>query len=402
MNKEKENIKDFSQEKKKIEQKQKKPTSKILLVLCAVIVVVFISLYFLGGLDAVTSSLSLGEDVILDSSVIGKGGFPISFTNNDIINVKAFSSRLYVLTSKLLTCVSPSGEVEYTENFTFVEPKMAISERYGIVYDTGSSKYFIFDKKGEVYQGNTEDDRHIITAAIDSKGNCAIATKSDDSACRVYLLNKKGEILYIWSCAEEYAVALDISSDSKEILCGTLGAYNGEIYTKLYKLEIDKKEVISQYTVLGSGCVDVNFYGKEKAIVTCLDKRVIFDLRTEEGSPIEVEYSGETRFIDCDSNGYAVVVTDKINAFSEDEITLYDRNNSVVYKSIFPGEVNDILCIGKKVYCLTENSVILLNNEGGIKRTFACDTKGNGVVVMNGRPYYYTSGALKVTAFESD
>lgn len=395
MNKEKENIKNFSEEKKKIEKEQKKSRSKILLALCAVIVVVFISLYFLGGLDAVTNSLSGGEDAILDSSVIGNDGFPVSFTSNDIITAKSFSSRIYVLTSKILTCVSSSGEVSYTENFTFVEPEMAVSEKYGIVYDRGSSKYLIFNKNGLVYEGDTEDNRHIITAVIDSKGNCAIATKSDNSACRVYLMNKKGEILYIWSCAEEYAVSLDISSDSKEILCGTIGAYNGEIYTKLYNLEIDKEEVTSQYTILGSGCTDVKFYGKEKAIVTCLDKRVILDLRTEDGSPIEVEYSGETRFIDCDSNGYAVVVTDKINSFAEDEITLYDKNNSVVYKSTFPGEVNDIVCIGKKVYCLTDDSVITLNSEGGIKNTFSCDIKGEGVAVMNNKPYFYTAGALK-------
>lgn len=395
MNKEKDNIKNFSEEKKKTENKKKNSRSKVILALLAVIVVVFVSLYFLGGLDVVSGSLSGGEDVVLDSSVIGNDGFPVSFTNNDIITVKSFSSRLYVLTSKLLTCIRPSGEVAYTETFTFVEPEMAVSEKYGMVYDRGSSKYFIFNKNGLVYEGNTEDNRHIITASIDSKGNCAVATKSDDSACRVYLMNKKGRILYIWSCAEEYAVSLDISSDSKEILCGTIGAYNGEIYTKLYKLETDSDEVTSQYTILGSGCVDVKFYGKEKAIVSCLDKRVILHLRTEDGSPIEIEYSGETRFIDCDSNGYAVVVTDKINSFDEDEITLYDKNNSVIYKSTFSGEVNDIVCIGKKVFCLTDDSVVSLDSEGSIKNTFVCDVKGEGVTVMNNKPYFYTSGVVE-------
>lgn len=393
---EKQNVKDFKTEKEKAENTKKsgKSNSKIL-VIASVLLLVFVAVYFVGALGNLKDALNGEDESVIDSSVIENEGFPVSFTSNDIITAKSFSSRIFVLTSKLLTSVKSSGEIDFTKAFTFVEPEMTVSEKYGLVYDRASSKYLLFNSKGTVYEGTTEGNRHIITAAVDSKGNCALVTKSDDSACRVYLVNKKGEILYIWSCAEEYVVALDISSDAKEILCGSIGTYNGDILTKIYKLDIESDSTVSSYTVYGSGCVDVSFYGKDKAIVTCLDKRVILDLRTEDGAPIESEYSSEALLADSDGNGYSAVVTNKISSFDSDEITLYDKNNSVIYKTDIPQGVIDVFVNGKKVYCLTDDSVLYLDSKGAINKTVECESKGEGMVISGKNAYYYTAGNLR-------
>ncbi|MBQ8504287.1 MAG: hypothetical protein IJ491_08445 [Clostridia bacterium] len=393
---EKQNIKDFKKEKEKAEsiKNQGKKSSKILIgVFLAVIVV--IGVYFLTIVNNL-SDLSQGTDGAgIDSSVVQGDGFPVSFTSNDIVTAESFSSRIFVLTGKMLTAIKSDGKIAFTETFTFVEPEMTVSEKYGLIYDRSSSKYIIFNSKGKVYEGTTDGDRHIITACIDNKGNCAIVTKSDDSACRVYLVNKSGEIRYIWSCAEEYVVALDISSDGKEILCGSIGAYNGDILTKLYKLDTNSSESEKSFTILGSGCVGVSFYGKDKAVVTCLDKRVVLDLRTEDGAPTQAEYSSEAVFIASDFSGYTAVLTNKINSFNTDEVTLYDKNNSVVFKTEVPQGVDDICVIGKKVFCLTGDSVLYLNSNGEIKNTAECESKGDGIVILNKKAYYYTAGSLR-------
>ncbi len=387
------NIKSFEQEKNKKENNSGQHSKILLGLIIAVICISFV--YLITVVGDLQQLISGKKDSVSDAPVVVSENFPVSFTSNDIITSEAFSSRIFVLTQKTLTAIKTNGTVGFAKNFTFVEPEMNVCEKYGIVYDRGSSKYMIFNSKGIVFEGTTDGSRHIITASVDNKGNCAIVTKSEDSACRVYLVNKKGDILYIWSCAEEYVVSVDISNDSKELLCGSLGAFNGDIITRLYRLNINSPEKDKSFVLEGSACVDVSFYGKDKAVVTCLDKRAVIDMRTEDGAPTYADYSSDAIYIDTDFNGNTAVLSDKMNSFDSDELTVYDKNNSVIYKTELSENIVDIKIIGRAVYCLTDDSVIRLNSKGEIKKTTPCDVKGEGIVICSKDAYYYTIGSLR-------
>lgn len=384
---------DFKKEKERLQKikAEGKKSSKIIAVVI-VLVSVLLGTYLFA---VVREKPDLSDDIKYYSQSSDNGGFPVSFTSNDIISCEAFSSRIYVLTTKTLSAYKSNGEKSYNIDFTFVDPAMAVSEKFGLVFDRGSSKYFVFNEKGLYYEGSTDGDRHIIQAAVDNKGGCAFATKSEDSACRVSFVNKAGKLIYMWSCAEEYVVALDISSDSKELLCGAVGAYNGDILTKVYKLGMNSSETEKSFALVGSGCIDVSFYGMEKAIVTCLDKRVIFDFRTEDGAPVETAYSTEAEFISSDGNGYTAVVTEKINSFDSVELSLYDKNNAVQYKTELPKDIIDVKVNGKKVYCLSRDSVLYLDSKGKIRKQEPCESKGDGLVILSSKAYYYTVGNLR-------
>ncbi|MEE1321660.1 MAG: DUF5711 family protein [Acutalibacteraceae bacterium] len=390
---EKNKIIDIKKEKERI-QKIEAEGKKSLKIIIAVIILVSVLLgtYFLA---VVKEKPDFSDDNIYYSQANEKGGFPVSFTSNDIIACEAFSSRIYVLTGKTLSSYKSNGENSFNIDFTFVDPAMAVSEKYGLIFDRGSSKYFVFNQKGLYYEGTTDGDRHIIQATVDNEGNCAFVTKSEDSACRVSFVNKAGKLIYMWSCAEEYVVALDISSDSKEILCGAVGAYNGDILTKVYKLDMDSSETEKSFSLVGSGCVDVSFYGMDKAIVSCLDKRVILNFRTEDGAPVEAAYSTDAEFIYSDGNGYTAVVTEKINSFDSVELSLYDKNNSVQYKTELPKDIVDVKVYGKKVYCLSRDSVLYLDAKGKVRKQVPCESKGDGLVILSSKAYYYTVGNLR-------
>lgn len=390
---EKNKIIDIKKEKERI-QKIEAEGKKSLKIIIAVIILVSVLLgtYFLA---VVKEKPDFSDDNIYYSQANEKGGFPVSFTSNDIIACEAFSSRIYVLTAKTLSSYKSNGENSFNIDFTFVDPAMAVSEKYGLIFDRGSSKYFVFNQKGLYYEGTTDGDRHIIQATVDNEGNCAFVTKSEDSACRVSFVNKAGKLIYMWSCAEEYVVALDISSDSKEILCGAVGAYNGDILTKVYKLDMDSSESEKRFSLVGSGCVDVSFYGMDKAIVSCLDKRVILNFRTEDGAPVEAAYSTDAEFIYSDGNGYTAVVTEKINSFDSVELSLYDKNNSVQYKTELTKDIVDVKVYGKKVYCLSRDSVLYLDAKGKIRKQVPCESKGDGLVILSSKAYYYTVGNLR-------
>ncbi len=390
---EKNKIKNLKTDKEHIKKTKAEGRNNLKIIVAVIVVLaVLLGTYLLA---VVRERPDFSDDTVYYTQGEEKGGFPVSFTSNDIISCEAFSSRIYVLTAKTLSAYKSNGENSFNVDFTFVDPAMTVSEKYGLVFDRGSSKYFVFNDKGLFYEGTTDGDRHIIQAAVDSKGNCAFVTKSEDSSCRVSFVNKAGKLVYMWSCAEEYVVALDISSDSKELLCGAVGAYNGDILTKVYKLDINSDEEAKSFSLVGSGCVDVSFYGMDKAIVTCLDKRVIFNFRTDDGSPVEVAYTTEAEFIYSDGNGYTAVVTEKINSFDSVELSLYDKNNSVQFKAELPKDIIDVRVYGKNVFCLSRDSVIYLDSKGRIKKEVPCESKGDGLVVLSSRAFYYTVGNLR-------
>ena len=227
--------------KKKAPSKQKQQSIRFVLIAVIVLTAVLIILGTLVfSADKVISddSVSSENSEILSAVSSDEMGFPVTFSNNDIIRTESFSSKIFVLGKKILTCISAGGTVKFNHIFTFTDPEMTVSQKYGIVYDRASSKYLIFNSRGVIFEGETENGKHIITADINNRGDVALITKSDDSACRVSLADKKGKVIYIWSCAEEYGVSVDLSEDGQEILCGVIGSADGTLYSQIYLLDI--------------------------------------------------------------------------------------------------------------------------------------------------------------------
>lgn len=374
------------------------------------------SKYILIGAVAVTAAVILlatvvfSHDKVLDESNVSseqsellltvssdKTGFPITFSNNDIIKSDSFSSKIFVLGKKILTCVSSEGKVTFNKIFTFSNPDMTVSDKYGIVFDRASSQFFIFTDKGVIYEGETENGKHIITADINNNGDVALVTKSDDSACRVYLLNKKGQVKYIWSCAEEYAVALDINQSGDEILCGALGSENGIVYSEIYLLDIFSDTEKAAFKIDDNAVIDVQIYGK-KLIATCNEGRFIFNSRNTSEAPIAVEYTSNVIACGADGNGNTAVVTNKVGSFGTNEITVYNKNNEIGYKGFTDENIVDVLCRGKKVYLLTDKAIYESLSDGTFEKTGTKEISGDGMVICKSRMYYYSTGQIDLNS----
>ncbi len=386
--------------KKKKSKKQKQQSSKYILVGAVVLTAVLI---ILGALvfsaDKVISddTVSSENSELLSTVSENEMGFPVTFSNNDIIRVESFSSRIFVLSKKLLTCVSDRGAVRFNHIFTFTKPEMTVSENYGLVYDRASSKYFIFTEKGLIYEGETENKKHIITAKINNRGDVVLVTKSDDSACRVSLTDKKGKVLYIWACAEEYGVSVDLSEDSREILCGTIGSENGTVYSKLYLLETYSDSDVKEMTVKDNAVVDVKLMGR-KVIATCNNSRTVFTVRNSGITEEAVLYPSKIISFAGDKSGNTAVVTNKVGSFGTNEITVYNKNNDITYVGFTDEEIVDVICRGKKVYLLTGSAIYESSSDGTFEAVGTKEISGEGMVICKSRLYYYSTGHIDINS----
>ncbi len=380
--------------------KKKNFDSKYILVgavLLTAVVIIFAGIAFSSDRLIDDGKVSSENSELLSTVSSDEMGFPVTFSNNDIIRVESFSSKIFVLGKKILTCVSDRGKVKFNYVFTFSKPDMTVSENYGLVYDRASSRYFIFNEKGVIYEGETENKKHIITAKINNRGDVALVTKSDDSACRVSLADKKGKVLYIWACAEEYGVSVDLSEDSREILCGAIGSREGQIYSKLYLLETYSDNEAQEMTVNDGAVVDVKLAGR-KAIATCNNSRTVFDIRKSGITEEKVLYPSNISAFACDKSGNTAVVADKIGSFATKEITVYNKNNAISYVGFTDEEVVDVICRGKKVYLLTDKAIYESLSDGTFEKVGTKEISGEGLVICKSRLYYHSTGHIDINS----
>lgn len=332
-----------------------------------------------------------GENLFFTASSDGENG--VSFTGNDIITVQSFSSRMFVLTEKLLASVDTDGEIKYTKVHNYLNPAIKVSEKYGILFNRNSHEYMIFTGRGIIYEGKSPDEKDIIAADINNQGDVVLSTKSDSSASMVSLISKKGESRYIWACGEEYAVALNLHSGSKKIAVGAIGAKSGEIMSKTYLLDIYSDKAQCEFTYEGDGITDVKYLGKS-IVSVFTKKRLIYDIKAAKGAPQKSEYVSEAVGTFTDNSGNTAVISDSISGFDRTALAVYDSKNNVKFTVNLEGKPDAVALKGKTVYVSCANTVYEVV-AGKIKNTVNVDYTVGGLVICRGKLFAYSSGVLK-------
>ena len=372
-----------------------KLNQKNIIIVIAVVAVMAVAIGFFSYMtsdfhNAYSDAEGSTENLFYSSSSDGKG---LSFTGNDIITVQSFSSRMFVLTEKLLAAVDTDGEIKYSKVHNYLNPAIKVSGKYGIIFNRNSHEYMIFTKRGIVYEGKSVDENDIIAASINDNGDIALATKSDTSASRVYLISKDGECKYIWACGEEYAVVLDLYENSKKIAVGALGAKDGEIMSKTYLLDIYSDKAQCEFTYEGDGITDIKFLGKD--IISVFSKeRVIYDIKAAKGAPEKAEYVSEAVSTFTDENGNTAVISDSISGFDRTALSVFDSKNEVKNTINLDGKPETVVLRGKTAYVCC-GDIVYKVVPGKIKDTSELDFDAFGLTLCGGKLFAFSSGILR-------
>ena len=329
----------------------------------------------------------------LFSSIVTSEGNGVTFTGNDIIAVKSFSGRMFVLTEKLLAAVDSDGEIRYTKVHNYKNPAIEISDNFGILFNRNSHEYMIFTTKGIISDGSSDEENDIIAAAINNEGTFALSTKSDTSSSRVYLHNKKGEIKYAWACGEEYGVTLQVYANSKKIAVGAIGAKGGEILSKSYLLDIYSDTAQCDFSLEGDGITDILFTGKN-IISVFPDEIVLYDIKAAKGAPQKSKFTTTAHSIFTDMSGNTAVIFDSIGGFDKTTLTVYSDKNEVKFTCELDGKPGAVVLSGKTAYVLCDNNVYKVS-KGKIKDSAVLNFVPDGLVTSEGKIFAYSKGFLK-------
>ncbi len=330
------------------------------------------------------------------SSEKSVSGYPVTFTGNDVIEAQPMKGGISVLTGKSLHFLNKRGEEKFQVSYTLAEPALSAKGKYGVIFDRRSYSYIFFDSTGYERQGKTQDSAYIYLAEVSKKGDLVIVTKSSSSACNLYLYDKNGNEIFAWACGDEYIVDVDIDPSSKEILCGAIGAYNGEICTKAYLLDPDKEEpIVAEYSLLSASCVNVQLHSG-RAIITCGDRIAAYNTNKADDNGLIAEFSSPSLRFAKDDEGNTAIITDAASKENGEYcLTMYDSKGAVVYTAFFDYDVRDMHCDNGTVYLLDDYTVRRFTIDGSEKDSLSLSRKGLGITVYDGGVYSYALGSVE-------
>lgn len=322
------------------------------------------------------------------------GAYPVSFSTNDIRDVKVMGKSLVVLTRKFVTSLDASGDILWENSVSYGDPAITVSENYTVVFDRLSNKYAIIDKNGKMAEKESDISDQIFNVSVTDKGEVLLALKSDDSSSLVCLQNKKGENKLIWSCTQEYVTDMALSKDGKTVFCGSIGASGGEMYTKAYALTV-KNGHEKSYTLPSSSCININAVSSDRFNILTTEGLYFLDSSDEEIKLINsCETASEFIHWTSDDEGNIAVVKDSTGNISENTLVLYSDKAEEKYSTSLDDGVEDIFVNEDEVLILYSDCVLSVK-KGEINRKLFFENKAVGVVKAARQIYCYSLGGVE-------
>ncbi len=380
-----------------VREERKRKSVRWSFVALLVLVALLIVLTATGTAEKITDNEDLSDGI---AGIIGveteKTGFPVNFSTNDIVDVKAKGNDLYVLTEKFVTPVSKKGVMGTSQQISYAKPAIHSAGDYAVVFDRLSNKYTFIDKKGLAQQRQDENGGQILGAAVTENGEVLLALSSNSSSSKLHIVDKKGEDVLIWSCGEEYIVSVDKSGDT--VYCAALGAFGGEIYTKLYVLQLGEEEPVCEYTLHGDACISLRYISGNKFSVLCDNALYICKAKKEETVTKKITFDSKILFFSTQRDGNTALILEDTENFSKDTLSVFDSDGDIVYSVSVDENILDLSLMGGQALLLYENEVKTFSSGGKEKEVLSFTGKCTGVATAGKKIYCYSLGGVEKAA----
>ena len=329
----------------------------------------------------------------LSSSEKQSGSYPVSKTTNDIRDVKSVGKNIVVLTKKFATVLDKSGNIVSEIPVSYGDAAVYTENSRILVFDRLSNKYTVADRNCNVTERKADESSKIYNAVVTEKGQVLLSLKSDDSSSLVSVKDKNGDDLFIWSCTQEYIIDLDLSDDGKTLYCAGISALGGEMYTKVYAVDIRKGQEKS-YTLPSQSVLGLKGISSDKFSVLTTDGLYVFDSDKEEMLLHSVQFNSEIICRAEDGKGNIAVVTHSSSDLSQDILTVYSADADEKFSLSVQDGIQDI-CINKdEVHLLYGDSIIQVR-KGKVTDNLTFENKAVGLCENKGQLYCYSLGGVE-------
>ena len=323
------------------------------------------------------------------------GNFPISAdeTALDVFTMKNF---LVAEDTHRLTLYDENGKRRESFDHDFSSPVVRSSAKRALVFDFGSTGFKLYNKNGEIYSKNAEND--IMSAALGEDGTAAILVASDKYASAVLYYDKEGKLIYRYDSTKKI-MAVYVTDDGRSSYLCTFSSEQGEIYSQVVRLDLKKD---------GEQMVSEEIEGLAIGCALCSDGNIhvagdngMFVLSGDGKKIAEYEYSGDLIGFSLSKDCSAVILSGSTKNSGKLVICEAAAADGQTFREIScDNTVKQVKVCGERVMLLTSSNVIAYSYDGAEAGTAMLDKEYNQFTYIDSALYLSGKHGIDKIKFE--
>ena len=335
----------------------KKMLRRMLVILLAVLIVLFSSLFVVSRTIG-RVRLSNLADVFTGFSVKGDGGFPYVTDAGSVVRLVQMGGGIGVLRTDRFDVLTRSGALLQSVQHTYTSPAVQVCGGRALLFDRGGTRYMLLSKTAKLRAGET--DKPILTAALDENGQIAVAVSSDNTKSILTAYKTNGEAFFQFKCVAEYVTDIAFTRDG--VALTVVGAKNASAYSRLLELRFGKTETLADYTYDGTSLFHVHAVG---STVTACSSTLLTTLRHKTQQP-EMPFGSDTlQFFSADGeSGKSTLALLTYGNEHASKLRGISANGETAFEAECGEKLKDMSRSSTYTCVLTDEAVLTYNNSG--------------------------------------
>lgn len=310
--------------------------------------------------------VSVYENIINITSIMGHGRYPIDISGSTIIDSVSNGQYFYVLTDTSIIAYSNSGKIVVNELHGFSNPILSTSETRAIVYDQGGKALYVYNLSGKINSLETKNE--IITASISRNGDIAVATHSDSYTSVVSVYDKNLKPVYTWNSAKDIVNNVLVNNSGNRLAVTTFNAVEGQYSSKMMVLSFESADPLHTVELGNSIALSLTNTGKGISVITQNDYKFV---QWSKFNTNNISVSGEINLVRKHNNGL-LLVFNRANDRSDNTVVLISKKGIKSKEFKINNLITDIQYARGRVYYISDTLVNILDSDGNVLRYGDC------------------------------
>lgn len=366
----------------------------LIVKIISAIFVVLLLLFMAAEMLGIASVSQVSDSVRNFFATLTPGdGFPHKINSSSVRHMDVLNGNLFIVTDeKTISLDTTAKQVKGTQH-TYSNPDLKINGGKAIVFNRNDNRYRVENRTETLFTGETPEEEKIITCAIGSSGNIAIATLAESSTSKLTVLNKNyNEEVFVWNCAHDSIVAVSLSPNGKLVAVAVLGARDGEIYSKVSIFNFQYSTPVAEFEYPGTAMLDINFATNNNVVVIGDNKAsFIKNLEKEESLNYGTSVLSAYTFSEA---GDTVLVLSEHGSTNSEALTCYNSSFSVDFEEKYTSNVKSLYAADDKVAVLLDDRALVYRGNGNLYKEYEADVSAISIFNVGRNTYIYSIGEI--------
>lgn len=310
-----------------------------------------------------------------------------------------YRGELVVVNSGTTMLYKPSGALSLQISSDFYNPRLAVSNKYFMVFDRGetSCSYSIYNSFAELK--NESFEYPITLGAISDEGSYAVVTRDDSFRSIVYYYDKNFKPINLIK-KDKYITALAFTSDGNMLAIASAYDNGGNFEAEIQVIKGNSAN--AEFTLVETGLLPLGakWLSNGNLCILYSERVCIYSPKGERLSYIDLSGHQSLSFALGDERLVSVYNSTVLGY--DNTVDIYDKNADKKYSFGFEGDVislkteNNIVCI------LFEDRVVKIDSTKGTVQVADVEPNAKDIVFYEDTVLVCYSGGASPAVFRAD